>query len=238
MPSGAADLSKGQALVERAVKSLGGAGTLDAITTYVESSSQVQTRANGDVSVALKTMWRFPGNVRAERTMTSPDRSSTSATLVTPAGAWFLGSGRAYPQNSQGRAGSERDYGRQLVPLLHGRHDAGFKAASLGETTVDGVAVDRVRIQNGAVDLTLAIEKASGLIHSVAFTGRNMDAEIGDYVILLKDYRDAGGLRLPFSEQALFNGAPDPFLSRTIDAIAVNVPLDASLFEPGAGGGL
>jgi YHS domain-containing protein len=236
MPSTSAALSQGRALIERAVKAIGGAGKLDAVTTYVESSSQVQKRPTGDVPIKLKTMWRFPGDIRAERTITLPDRTNTSANLLTAAGGWFIGGGRAYPQNAEGRATAAAVYNRQLVPLLRARRDADFKAASLGASTVDGVPVDRVRIRHGALDVTLAIDKASGLVHSLSFTGRGLDSEIGDYIVVLGDYRDVSGLRLPFAERALFNGAPDTILSRTLDAIAINAPLDAALFQPGPGG--
>jgi YHS domain-containing protein len=236
MPASEASLSQGRAAIERAVTAIGGAEKLDAVTTYVESSSQVQKRPTGDVSVALKTMWRFPGGVRIERTMTMPDRTMTSANLVTPAGAWFIGQGRVYPQNAEGRATVERDTARRLVPLLRARNQPGFQAASLGAATADGIAVDRVRIRHGVVDVTLAIEKSSGLVHSVSFGGRGLDSEVGDYTLVLSDYREVSGLRLPFTERAIFDGAPDTLLSRTIDAIAINTPLDAALFQPGPGG--
>jgi YHS domain-containing protein len=236
MPSSPAAVTQGLALLERAVKAIGGAQKLDAVTTYVESSSQVQKRPTGDVPIAVKTMWRFPDGIRAERTMTLPDRTMTSANLITSAGGWFIGQGRAYPQNAEGRANSEAQYNRQLVPLLRARKDPGLKAASLGAATEDGVAVDRVRVQLRAVDVTLGIEK-SGLIHSVSFTGRGFESEIGAYVIVLGDYRDVSGLRLPFSEKALFNGTPDVLVSRTIDTIAINTPLDPALFQPVTGGG-
>jgi YHS domain-containing protein len=236
MPTAAASLSQGRALVERAVKAIGGAAKLDAVTTYVESSSQIQKRPAGDVPIALKTMWRFPGEIRSERTMTLPDRTQTTANLLTPTGAWFINGGRAFPQNADGRAVGEASYNRQLVPLLRARREADFQAASLGPATEDGVQVDRVRIKRGAVDVTLAIAGATGLIHSVSFTGRGFEAEIGSYVVKLADYRDVDGLRLPFSERALFNGAPDPLQSRTIDAITVNTPLDPALFKPASGG--
>jgi YHS domain-containing protein len=236
MPSAPAALSQGRALVERAVKAMGGAQKLDAMTTYVESSSQVQKRPTGDVAIKITTMWRFPGEVRLERTMTMPDRTATSTNLITSAGAWFMGQGRVYPQNPEGRAASLRELGRQLVPLLRGRRQADFKAASLGASTVYGVRVDRVRILHGGVDVTLAIGRASGLIHSLWFTGRGLESEIGDYTLVLSDYRDVDGLRLPFAEHALFNGVPDTIRSRTLDAITINAPLDAALFQPGPGG--
>jgi hypothetical protein len=168
--------------------------------------------------------------------MTLTDRTQTSANLITPTGAWFIGQGRAYPQSDEARAQGEALVNRQLVPLLRARRDADFKAAAVRGGIEDGVPVERVRIQLRNLDVTLAIEK-SGLVRSLSFTGRGFESEIGSYVVTLGDYRDVSGLRLPFSERALFNGAPDPLLTRTIDAIAVNAPLDPALFQPGSGGG-
>jgi len=123
------------------------------------------------------------------------------------------------------------------VPLLRGRRDRGFKAASLGRHTVNGVTVDRVRILNGAVDVILALEPASGRVQAISFSDRNGEGEIGQYTIEFSDYRVVEGLSLPFAERARFNGVVDPSLSRRIDAIAINAPLDAALFQPPATGG-
>lgn len=239
MPSAAAALTQGRALVDRVVKSIGGAAALDGITTYVESSSQTQKRPTGDVAVATRTMWRFPDAIRVDRTMTMADRKMTNGMLVTPAGAWFIGQGRLFPQNAEGRATSVRDNGRQLVPLLRSRGEKDFQAASLGTVAIAGVPLDRVRIKHGPVDVTLAVDQATGLVHSVSFAGRGgLDSEVGDYVITLGDYRVVSGLKLPFSETSVFNGVADTFLSRALDSITINPALDASLFQPGTGGGL
>lgn len=232
MPTAGADLREGAALVERAVKALGGGVRLDAVTTYLESFSQTQKRPTGDASITTKVMYRLPGDVRAERTVVTADRSFSSANLLTKSGSWFLASGRVYPQAAEGRTTAEQEVLRQLVPLLHARREVGFTAAAVAGGTVEGVSEDRVRIQHGAVDVTLGLDKASGLPHSVSFVGRGTEAEIGDYTIVLEDFRDVSGLRLPFSERAIFNGAPDPLRTRRFDTIAVNPPLDAALFEP------
>lgn len=236
MPTGATALEQGKALVERAVTALGGAARLDAVTTYVQTFSQVQKRGDVAVPVTVKTMWRFPDAVRAERTMTLQGKTTENAVLMTPAGAWFLAQGRVYPQDPDGRPGTEQEYGRDLVPLLRARHDASFQAAALGPATVAGATVDRVRVRRGAVDVTLGLEPESGRIHSIAFIGRGVENQIGDYTIVYADYRAVDGLMLPFATRALFNGAPDALRSITFDSIAVNTPLDAALFEPGTGG--
>jgi hypothetical protein len=232
MPAAASDVRQGAALVERAVKALGGAARLDAVTTYVESFSQIQKRANAEAAITTKAMYRLPGDVRVQRTVVTGERTFSSANLLTRSGAWFLSPERAFPQEPEGRAAAEQEVMRQLVPLLHARREAGFKAAAVPPATVDGVSEDRVRIQQGAVDVTLGLDKASGRPHSVSFVGRGTDAEIGDYTIVLEDFRDVSGLLLPFSERAIFNGAPDPIRTRRFDAIAINAPLEAALFEP------
>jgi YHS domain-containing protein len=235
MSSAATDLRQGRALVDRAVKALGGAERLDAVTTYVESTSQTQKRPTGDAAITTKTMYRLPGEVRVQRTVVTAERTFSTANLLTPAGSWYLSPDRAYPQLPESRASAEQEVMRQLVPLLRARRDADFKAAAVAGTTVAGVAEERVRIRHGAVDVTLGLEKASGRVHSISFTGRGIDAEIGDYTLVLGDFRTVGGLLLPFSERAIFNGAPDDFRTRKIDAIAINTPLEASLFEPAPG---
>jgi YHS domain-containing protein len=237
LPASKKIIEEGRALVERVVTAVGGGAKLDGITTYVETASQTQKRSTGDVPLTVKTMWRFPSDVRTDRTMTVQDRTMSSGILMTPSGMWFLGQGRAFPVIEAGRPSMELDYGRQIVPLLRGRRDRGFKAASLGRDTLNGVTVDRVRILNGAVDVTLALEAASGRVHAISFSDRNGEGEIGQFTIVFSDYRVVEGLSLPFAEQASFNGVADPSLSRRIDAIAINAPLDAALFQPGTAGG-
>jgi YHS domain-containing protein len=237
MPTAAADLRAGRALVDKAVAAIGGATRVDAITTYVDTATQKQKRPAGEAAVTIKTMRRLPGDVRVERSMTLGERTQQNTQLVTKDGGWFMAQGRAFPQNPEGAANTRAESGRHLVTLLRGRSAPGFTAAALPAATVDGVAVDRVRIKNGGVDVTLNLDKASGRVHSMTFTGRNMEAEIGECTLLLSDYRDVSGLRLPFSERALFNGAPDDFMTRTIQSIEINAPLDASLFAPPAAGG-
>jgi hypothetical protein len=56
-------------------------------------------------------------------------------------------------------------------------------------------------------------------------------------MVIFADPRPVDGLTLPFAVRALFNGEPDPSQSWTIGSIALNVPLEAALFAPGAAGG-
>jgi len=231
MPASAEDRRRAQVILDRVIAALGGASKLDAIKNYVETSTQVQKRPQGDVTSIITTMWRFPDAVRQQRAMSQGERSMTRTQLLTAEGAWAIGAGRVYAAPPEAREEAEREAWRQVVPLLRVRAASGFQAAALPGVTFDGVAVDRVRLKHGGVDITLAVDK-SGLLRGYTFTGRNMDAEIGEYTILLSDFREVSGMRLPFSERALFNGAPEPFRTRTIDKIEVDAALDPALFAP------
>ena len=119
-------------------------------------------------------------------------------------------------------------YNRQLVPLLRARREAGFKAAAAGRRD-RGRRRRWIACASSTAPSTSrsAIDKASGLSDSVSFIGRGFESEIGDYVDRRSaDYRDVSGLRLPFSERAIFNGAPDPLRTRTIRHDCDQPPLD------------
>jgi len=125
----------------------------------------------------------------------------------------------------------QQDLWRQIIPLLHARHDASFKAASLGRGSVEGVTMDRVRIRNAGVDVTLGLDE-SGKILSASFIDRSEIGEYGSFTILYSDYRLVSGLTLPFAEKTLFNGTVDPSQMRTLTAVSVNTPVESALFQP------
>ena len=237
MPSSPDAAKKGSALVDRAAKALGGAERIDGLTTYSETVSQVQKRPQGEAQITTKTMWRFPDATRVERTMVMGERKMTSAQLLTPAGAWYLSQGRAYPAPEAGRPSVEMDLGRNPVALIHARHAANFKAAALGSATVAGMTVDQVRVQRGAIDVVLGLDPASARLQTITFTDRNNEGEIGTYTLVYSDYRPVEGLTLPFAVRGLFNGEAEPSQTYTIESIAVNPQLDASLFATPAAGG-
>jgi YHS domain-containing protein len=234
LPSSKEAFVRGAQLVERAVQSIGGAKRLDAVTSYVETFSQVQKGSQGDVPVSTKTMWLFPESVRQERTGTFQGKTRSAAQVISPSGTWFVGgAGQAYPQPEFARPSLKRDFGRHPVALLRARRDPTFKAAALEAATVEGARVERVRIVNGPLDVTLGLNH-EGRIHSIAFEDRGNGGEYGAFTILYSNYRSVEDLLLPFGVKALFNGQLDASQTWTVDSIALNVPLDAALFAPKA----
>jgi len=237
LPASAEAAKQGRATLDRAIAALGGAERIDGMTTYVESYSQLQKRGDDEALVAFKVAWRFPDAVRMERSATIQGKSMSSTQLLTKDGGWFIAQGRAFPTRPDGLETMNIEARREIVPLLRSRQAPGFKVAGLGTATVDGVTVERARIVHGAIDATVAVDAASGRIHSISFVDRGVEAAIGDVTVVYSDYRQVNGVLLPFAVRATFDGAPDPTRTRTIDTIAINTPLDSKMFEPGAAGG-
>jgi YHS domain-containing protein len=235
LPAEAAAASRGRALLEKAAAAHGGA-RLDAATSYQETTITIQKRPTGDVSITTSNMWQFPGGARSERTFPVPAGPMTITTLLTPAGAWGIGPGRSGPVPSAVLPAVQLSLGRQLLPLLRTRTDQGLRIAALPPETVAGATRERVRIVRGGLDVTLNIDPASGRVHSSSFVDRNEQGEVGDILIVFDDLRAVEGVMVPFSEHAVFNGAPSTALSRTLATAAVNVQLDPKLFAPPAAG--
>lgn len=230
MPDSPAAVARGRKAIDKVLAAFGGAARVDAVTNYVETASQLRKGPQGEVAITQKTIVRFPDDVRIERTAVMPARTSASATLLTPAGAWFIAEGRAFPVAQAALPNLQQETGRQVVSLLKTRGMANFKVAALDAESVEGTLVDRVRIRRGPVDVVLRIDPSSGRLHSTMFIDRNADGEVGTYTLVYSDFRNVDGLMLPFRRHALFNGEPDLSQAWTVNAVLVNTVLEPGLF--------
>ena len=229
MSTDADGVRRGRTLVDKAAAAV---GDVSKISTYSETSSQTQRRPTGDVTVVTRTMWRFPDGVRRERSLPMGNGEvMTLGNLLTPAGAWSVGPQGLRAELPEGIPSVQLDLWRQVVPILRMRHDRDVAVVALGPGSVQGTAVERVRVRRGGLDVTLNIDASNGRVHSTTFIDRGPGGEIGEYTIAFDDFRAVDGFMLPFKETASFNGTADPGLSRALDKISVNAPLDTALFS-------
>jgi YHS domain-containing protein len=232
MPSDPAAAARGKALLEKAVASVGGA-KLDALTTYVESSSELQKRPTGEVTIEVRKMWQFPAGARQDRTVPMADGQKRAfGTLLTGSGAFSIGGAQVTAVIPEAVPSVQQDLWRQIVPLLRARREPGVVVAALGPTAIDGAQVERVRVRHAGLDVTLNLDPQSGRVHSTSFIDRGPGGQYGEITLVYSDFKNVEGLTLPYSERGFFNGAAEPSLSRSIDTISINPPLDAALFSP------
>src|SRR5215207_8568239 len=125
MPSDPSAAARGKALLERAVASVGGS-KLDGLTSYVESSSELQKRPTGEVKIEVRKMWQFPAGARQDRTVPMADgQKRTFGTLLTRNGAFSIGGPQVTAVIPEAVPSVQQDLWRQIVPGLRGRRETG-----------------------------------------------------------------------------------------------------------------
>lgn len=221
-PGGA---EKGRALVERAVQAFGGAAVLDGLSSYVQTGAMVVKAPQGEMEVKTTLTIKFPDGFRQE--------------MATPMGtmAMVLAGGDAFVQSPQGerplpaavRDRLQREMSHAPLLLLRHRGDPGFKATAVGSGKAGEAPTEQVAVEFNGDTVTLGIDPETGRVLSVAYRGSGPSGEPGNVVQVFSDFRQAGGLTVPFKMSSTFNGEPGP--SSTTTAVTVNEPVDPALMR-------
>jgi hypothetical protein len=204
LKASAEDRAKGAALLKKTRTVLGGADKF-AVQSYVETRKLESPRG-------VQTMTRaalLPGSFRVETSF----GENSFGNLVTPMGGFnvFRGEGQRLPESFAREV--LNTWRHDLLAILTAHGDAEFDAAASGEL---------VKVRHHGTLSTLQIDAPSGEIKSIAFRGRGPEGDYGDVRIEYSDYRDAGGVRLPFKAQGVFNGAPSPANTWAVESYQLN----------------
>jgi predicted Zn-dependent peptidase len=215
---------QGRALVEKAVTGFGGAAKLDGLTSYVERGAVVMKGPQGEMEIKAARIVALPNRVRQELTMPM----GTMVLVVTPEAAFGVTPQGERPLPPPMRERVEKDLLRSPVFLLRQRGQAGFTATAVGPAKSGDTAIEQVSVQFGGETVTLGVDMSTGRVLTVAYRGDGPSGAPGDIAETFSDFRDTGGLLLPFRSVSTFNGEPSG--GSTTDTITVNGPVDAKQF--------
>ncbi len=218
----AAERRKAGELLARAVEALGGAARLDAVKS-VETAGELATGREATKS-RHKTILVFPDRLRQE---TQTPLGASVKVVNGESGFVQLGP-LARPLSGSLLAGARRRLRRDLVSLLRRRGDEGFVAVYSGAGEVDGIPVEVVDVQLDGDPVALGIDAESGRLRSLSYGSSFMDRR-ADVRQVFSDYREVGGLVLPFTTTSTLNGRP--FRQLTVGSIVVDGEVDEALFE-------
>jgi YHS domain-containing protein len=218
---------RGRALVEKAVEAMGGAARVDALVSYQEKGTVGSRSPQGVTEIKTSLAMLYPDKMRLERTLSF----GTIATVVTPAGGFFVFPRGGSEMLDVQRAAFVKQLQSNPLALLRARRSSGFSAAAIGASKAGDTPVEGVEVSAGGVRATLGIDPNTGRVHSFAYRGRGNGGVFGQIVQTYSDYRNVGGLTLPFKVAGTFNGEAEPSLTSTIEAIVVNGDLSPALFE-------
>ncbi len=215
----------GDELVESAIRGLGGAERLAAVSSLRQFGSAVATTPEGEMQLGITEAYLYPDRYRQELSLPF----GTLVTVVTGEGG-FMVTPQGVEELPESRlAETRKSMRRELLNLLRARGEPGFDAVALEPGEVDGRPVERVQIKVDGEVVVLALDRDSGEVLEMVFRGSGFGGVPGEIRQRFSDFREVGGLRLPHRTSATFEG--DPYFQVTAEQIEVDVELEESLFE-------
>ncbi|MGE3171021.1 MAG: hypothetical protein AB7O97_00240 [Planctomycetota bacterium] len=233
-PADADAARKGRDAITRAAAALGSGETLAAFASVRFERSWTTADRDGDRNDAVQDTVALPDRVRRDQRWGDYVFASVAAPHGDDAGFFVGDDGIVFAMHPAGAAELRAEALRHPIVLLQRRDDPGFSAVAIGTDTVQGRAVDLVRVRCGAVDTTLAIARDDGAVLQQRLRARTPRLAFGDLVETYGDVRAVAGLRVPFRvEQSFDGGEPVAF---TWDAIEPGGKVDDALFTAPHGG--
>jgi zinc protease len=218
-------IEKGKGLIAKAVEAYGGAAKVDALKSVEEKGSAVVNSPQGELEIQNTVLIALPDRIREELTLPM----GTVLLVSTPTDSFMKTPQGTQPLPDSQKANMRKELVRTPLLLLRNRAKPEFKAAAVGSGKAGDTAVELVKVEFGGETVTLGIDPSTGRILSAAHRGMNPMGVPGDVFQTYSDFRSVDGFMLPFKSAATMNGQPQ--MSSTLESIAVNVPVDETLFK-------
>jgi hypothetical protein len=226
-------LSRGKALIGKAVEGMGGAARVDGVERIDHSGSTVVTMPQGEMELKVSVLKEFPDRVRQE--LQTPMGAMT--VVISPEGAFMKSPQGVMPMPDSEREKVLKEMLHDPIFLLSLRGESDFQAVATGMVQVNGTDVENVEVSVQGEVMTLGIDPKTGQCLQMSYRGSApMTGQPGQIVRTFSDFREVDGLVVPFVMSATFEGKPST--SSTIDSFRVNAPVDETAFAmPQAGSG-
>jgi zinc protease len=207
-----------KALLDKAIAAKGGLGKLKGIRTVRAEGTMTAPSANGPIPFSVVTSIEYPDRFRVDA-----DTPGGKVTQVYADGRYWIQDARGInelPETARGQiqGNVQRDIVRVLVAAAAG-------TLILREVDADDPAQAAVELSGGGMSpLTLFVNRDNGLIEKARYAvdGGGRSEEI------YSDYRNVGGIQVPFHTVVRRAGAPA--IERDVRKIHFNVALPPGLF--------
>lgn len=228
--AGAEASRRGAAILDKVLGAFGGAEKVDGVRTMRIVANSVNVTPNGEVAMRATQTHALPDRMRQE--MASSMGSMTA--VVTPSDGWVATPRGVQPLPESRRADLLKSMKRDPIVVLQRRKGPGFAAVHEGSETVEGTAADLLAVTVDGETVRWAVDPASGRILKAAYKGFGPGGVPGDRASFYADFREAGGLVLPYRARLTFDGGP--MGSVEVQEIVVNPPVEETAFaRPAAG---
>jgi predicted Zn-dependent peptidase len=222
------NLSKGKALIEKAVLAHGGLAAFKNVKAVSYKGTLTISTPNGDFPIIVEKLKVYPNQMR--ETMVVMGR--TMHDINNGSSGW-----KTDPRTQSIVAKSEEEmvkeqdeWSRDLVLLFQNSDAPSYQAVYDGEGTISGTSVDWVAIvtKSGNTMCRLGINGKNGMLACKEYTGETPAGE-GKIEEVFEAFSDAGGVKLPSASTQSVNG--QKFSQLKLSEILVNPDVAPGSFD-------
>lgn len=217
--------SQGKQLIAKVAAALGDGQKLHSVKALRQTLTSVRKTPQGDIPLELDQTIVYPNQVYMK--MQTP--MGEAITVITPnSGSMSMG-GQHQEMPSAMRDESLRNVKRDLVYIAQHASDAKFIFTEAGSDNINGVPARTLAINADGTEVKWYIDASNGHVLRAAFHTTGMRGPV-DRVVDYSDWRETGGLSLPFKRTITENGQAAS--EDTIKSIELNPAVDPKLFTP------
>ena len=199
------DMARGRALMMRSREALGGSEAFASVQSIKQTGTLTLIRPMDEMSIDVETLVSFPD--KAKSVMRTPMGDLTQ--LLNGDQVWMITPmGDAQPAPSQVRDAMIEEMWGNLVFLYSQVDKEGLAIQHLGQEEIGGKAVDALLITPpGISPFRLYLDAET--MFPVKKAGQTVTQQGPTEIeTTLSDYRDVGGVKLPFKHTIVQNGQP------------------------------
>ena len=219
-----ADEARAKVVVQQAVAAIGGSQKLAEVKELVSTGKLTLQTPMGELSGDTKTEVVFPDKFRS--TIALPMGDVVQSFDGTTASMALGGQPMDVPPamvNEMRRGITTAGGITMLLKALSGA----AKVDTLEPSEVAGRKVDVISWKEGEIDLRASYDVETHLLARLEYKANTPQGN-ADVVVTLSDFRDVGGLKLPFGMAATQNG--QRYMEMTVTDVKVNPGVDTSGF--------
>jgi YHS domain-containing protein len=225
-PAGTAQEQKrAQKLIQLALDGFGGAEKVDTVTNLHAITKTTYKHGDGTADYVTEMSVIFPDKYRSEQSWLD----WRGADVVNANHGFRIDNKETWEMEASERDYMIRQYNRHPLVILKARQQPGFRAFAAGRGKVGETEVEWLKVGIHGATSTLGIDLKTGRVLSVAYQGR-VGGPIGDVLKTFSDFREADGLRLPFTSETFFYGEPLKNGTSTYHSVILSGAIDPSLF--------
>ncbi|TWT45285.1 YHS domain protein [Phycisphaerae bacterium RAS1] len=222
----ASECERGKELVRRAIDAIGGADRLATVKSWravVEETVEV----NGSTGNRVRS-WSYAPDDRLRFELNLPSGERESIVLNGDQGQ--IQGRYSRPLYSAGRVAARLMMAHHVLTVLKVANRPETAVEHLGDGRVNDAEADLVRVRLYGDAVTLSIDRQSGRVLRMSYPDIGIWSGYGEVIEEFSDFRDAGGLALPFTKASTFDGKRRGDFSFTYTRIDLNPQLGDNVF--------